>query len=120
MPWSAIPPQRHVFRDVCMKWGLMLYMPVVLNRKRPTWLRKKSLGVEPLKLNEFLKVKGNAILDGGDAEMMAFAREHLRRPPKGTVSRCFASLRVDKKVFCKSKRIGKGNLPFVGVFRPQF
>lgn len=41
------------------------------------WLRNKSLGVEPLKLEAFLKAKGNAVLDGSDAEMMAFAREHL-------------------------------------------
>lgn len=41
------------------------------------WLRNKSLGVEPLKLETFLKVTGNAILDASDAEMMAFAREHL-------------------------------------------
>ena len=41
------------------------------------WLRNKSLGVEPLKLDDFLKAKGNAILDAGDAEMMAFARKHL-------------------------------------------
>jgi len=41
------------------------------------WLRKKSLGIEPVKLNEFLKIKGNAILDASDAEMMAFAKEHL-------------------------------------------
>ncbi len=41
------------------------------------WLRKKSLGVEPLKLEKFLKAKGNAVLDGSDAQMMAFAREHL-------------------------------------------
>lgn len=41
------------------------------------WLNKKSLGVPPLKLDEFLKAKGNAVLDASDAEMMAFAREHL-------------------------------------------
>ncbi|MBI5234588.1 MAG: restriction endonuclease [Deltaproteobacteria bacterium] len=41
------------------------------------WLRKKSLGIEPVKLVEFLKAKGNAVLDAGDAEMMAFAKEHL-------------------------------------------
>ena len=41
------------------------------------WLRNKSLGVEPLKLNAFLKAKGNAILDGSDAEMRTFARTHL-------------------------------------------
>jgi len=41
------------------------------------WLKKKSLGVAPLKLDDFLKEKGNAVLDASDAEMMAFAREHL-------------------------------------------
>lgn len=41
------------------------------------WLKKKALGIEPVKLEEFLKAKGNAILDASDAEMMAFAREHL-------------------------------------------
>lgn len=41
------------------------------------WLNKKSLGVAPLKLEEFLKAKTNAVLDAGDAEMMAFARKHL-------------------------------------------
>jgi hypothetical protein len=41
------------------------------------WLKKKSLGIEPVKLGKFLKAKGNAILYASDAEMMAFAREHL-------------------------------------------
>lgn len=41
------------------------------------WLRKKSLGVEPVKLEKFLKAKGNAVLDASDAEMMAFARKRL-------------------------------------------
>jgi len=41
------------------------------------WLKRKSLGVDPLKLDDFLRAKGNAILDASDAEMMAFAREHL-------------------------------------------
>jgi len=41
------------------------------------WLKKKTLGVEPLKHDEFLKAKGNAVLDASDAEMMAFAKEHL-------------------------------------------
>lgn len=41
------------------------------------WLRNKSLGVEPLKLEAFLKAEGNAVLDGSDAEMMVFAREYL-------------------------------------------
>lgn len=41
------------------------------------WVNNKSLGITPVKLDEFLKAKGNAILDASDAEMMAFAREHL-------------------------------------------
>ncbi len=41
------------------------------------WLNKKSLGVQPVKLDEFLATKENAVLDAGDAEMMRFAREHL-------------------------------------------
>lgn len=41
------------------------------------WLKKKSLGVEPVKLDEFLKSKGNVVLDASDAEMMGFAKEHL-------------------------------------------
>jgi len=41
------------------------------------WLKKKSLGIEPVKFDEFLKAKGNAVLDASDAEMMAFAKEHL-------------------------------------------
>ena len=48
------------------------------------WLRKKSLGIEPVKLEKFLKVKGKAVLDASDAEMMAFARERLNyRHDKG-------------------------------------
>jgi Tsp45I type II restriction enzyme. len=41
------------------------------------WLKKKALGIEPVKLEEFLKAKENAILDASDAEMMAFARKYL-------------------------------------------
>ncbi|OIO07613.1 restriction endonuclease [Candidatus Falkowbacteria bacterium CG1_02_37_44] len=41
------------------------------------WIMKKSLGIQPIKIDKFLKTKGNAILDGGDAEMMGFARKHL-------------------------------------------
>lgn len=41
------------------------------------WLNKKALGIQPVKLDEFLKAKGNAVLDASDAEMMKFAREHL-------------------------------------------
>ena len=41
------------------------------------WVSKKSLGIAPVKLDKFLKAKGNAILDASDAEMMAFAKKHL-------------------------------------------
>lgn len=41
------------------------------------WLEKKSLGIQPVKLKEFLKTKKNAILDGSDAEMKSFAQEYL-------------------------------------------
>lgn len=41
------------------------------------WLNKKSLGIQPVKMDMFLTTKENAILDAGDAEMMAFAKEHL-------------------------------------------
>ena len=48
------------------------------------WLNKKSLGVQPVKLGEFLATKENAVLDAGDAEMMRFAREHFNyRHEKG-------------------------------------
>jgi hypothetical protein len=41
------------------------------------WLSNKSLGVPYLKSTAFLATKENAVLDAGDAEMMAFARKHL-------------------------------------------
>lgn len=41
------------------------------------WLNKKSLGVQPVKKEEFLATKDNAVLDGGDQELKAFAHEHL-------------------------------------------
>lgn len=41
------------------------------------WLNKKALGIQPVKLDEFLKAKGNVVLAAGDAEMMRFARGHL-------------------------------------------
>lgn len=41
------------------------------------WLRKKTLGIEPVKLEQFIKEKGNAVLDASDAEMMTFAKENL-------------------------------------------
>lgn len=41
------------------------------------WLKKKALGIMPIRPEKFLKAKGNAILDASDKEMMAFARAHL-------------------------------------------
>lgn len=41
------------------------------------WLNKKSLGIQPVDINEFKKTKGNAILDGSDAELSAFAKVFL-------------------------------------------
>ena len=41
------------------------------------WLNKKSLGLNPVKVEEFLKKKGNAILDAGDREMADFAKEQF-------------------------------------------
>lgn len=41
------------------------------------WLDKKSLGIQPVKLEQFLKIKGNAVLSASDGEMMLFARKHL-------------------------------------------
>ena len=41
------------------------------------WLNKKALGIQPVKLEQFLATKENAVLDASDAEMMKFAREHL-------------------------------------------
>lgn len=41
------------------------------------WLRKKSLGIEPIRLEKFMEATGNAVLEASDAEMMAFARERL-------------------------------------------
>lgn len=41
------------------------------------WINKKSLGLQPVKLDNFLKSKNNAILDASDAEMLSFAREYL-------------------------------------------
>ena len=41
------------------------------------WLRKKSLGIEPIDLQSFTSTKSDAILDGSDKAMMDFAREEL-------------------------------------------
>lgn len=41
------------------------------------WLKRKALGIEPVKLDKFLKAKGNSVLDASDAEMMAFAKGYL-------------------------------------------
>jgi hypothetical protein len=41
------------------------------------WLKRKSLGVEPVSLDQFLSNDKDAILDVGDNLMMNFAKEHL-------------------------------------------
>lgn len=41
------------------------------------WLRNKSLGLQPVKLEIFSSNKNDAILDAGDKEMMDFAKSEL-------------------------------------------
>ncbi len=41
------------------------------------WLRKKSLGILPITIDEFLKNDDNAILDASDEEMKQFANKYL-------------------------------------------
>lgn len=41
------------------------------------WLLKKSLGIQPVGLKQFLGSDENAILDAGDSEMMRFSKEKL-------------------------------------------
>ncbi|MDQ1266265.1 MAG: hypothetical protein QG635_1417, partial [Bacteroidota bacterium] len=41
------------------------------------WLKKKTIGVDLLKKEDFISTKKNAILDGSDSELMLFAREYL-------------------------------------------
>ena len=48
------------------------------------WLNKGTLGAPLVPLDNFLSSRSNAILNSGDAEMMAFARRHLNyRREKG-------------------------------------
>lgn len=48
------------------------------------WLYRKSLGIEPVPLADFLKNDKDAILGGGDYAMTKFAKEHLNyQHPKG-------------------------------------
>lgn len=41
------------------------------------WLKNETLGLKLLKLEDFLVTEENAILNGGDSELMRFAKEHL-------------------------------------------
>ncbi|SHN68620.1 restriction endonuclease [Desulfovibrio litoralis] len=41
------------------------------------WLKKKSLGIQPVCSETFLSNQNDAILDAGDSELMKFAKEHL-------------------------------------------
>jgi hypothetical protein len=41
------------------------------------WIKKKSLGIDPIPLTQFENVKTNAILAGSDEEKKMFAKKHL-------------------------------------------
>ena len=41
------------------------------------WIKKKSLGLSPVSVEEFMANEDDAILDAGDKAMMDFAREHF-------------------------------------------
>lgn len=41
------------------------------------WLRKKSLGIDPVNIEEFISNNNDAVLEGSDKVMMDFAREKL-------------------------------------------
>lgn len=41
------------------------------------WIRKKSLGIEPVDADEFISSQDDAVLDASDKSMMEFARERL-------------------------------------------
>ena len=41
------------------------------------WLRKKSLGIEPVDIRTFVSDEGDAVLDASDKVMMDFAKENL-------------------------------------------
>jgi len=41
------------------------------------WLRKKSLGINPISLERFISTQDDAILDGTDYEMRNFAKQEL-------------------------------------------
>lgn len=48
------------------------------------WIRKGSLGLIPVSLDEFQATSGNAVLEAGDVETRQFAAEHLNyRDEKG-------------------------------------
>ncbi len=41
------------------------------------WVNSGALGIMPVPYDDFINAGGNAILDGSDAELMRFSREHL-------------------------------------------
>ena len=41
------------------------------------WLNKKSLGVQPVRMGDFISSENDAVLNGSDRELMDFAREKL-------------------------------------------
>ena len=41
------------------------------------WLNRKSLGIQPVALDEFVSSENNAVLDASDAEKETYAKENL-------------------------------------------
>ncbi len=41
------------------------------------WLNRRDLGLQPVKLGDFVKTRANAILDGSDAELKEYAARHF-------------------------------------------
>ncbi len=41
------------------------------------WMNRKTLGIQPVSIDEFISNNEDAILDAGDKAMMDFAKEHL-------------------------------------------
>ena len=41
------------------------------------WLNRQALGIRPVKLDDFVKTRDNAVLDGSDAELKEYAARHF-------------------------------------------
>ena len=84
--WNEIQKQLTEFADGYMKWVLTKFMKDAANLKKQTdksdhfsedGLNSKSLGIQPVGLDEFIKNKKDAILNGSDAQLMSFAANDL-------------------------------------------